>query len=895
MNPMINELVTGLNSVGQAFCEHAAGVFVQTAILVVVLYAVDLLLRKRVRAVFRYCVWLLVLVKLILPPTLSLPTGIGYWASGHVPSSLNASGSFFDVPGLEFAGELPEGSHAGPSKGTAEAGPPITAAKTPLPDLTWKAILFILWVMGVFAFLALLVQRAVFVRGLIAASTPANAEFAGVLEQCRRQIGVRLKTKLRISETISSPAVCGFFRPIILIPAALVDKLSPEGLRAILIHELAHIKRGDLWVNSIQTFLQVVYFYNPFVWFANSMIRKVCEEAVDETVLVTLGGKAKGYSNTLIDIGEMAFWKADLGLRLIGVAESKKALQWRIRHMLTRPIPKTSKLGFVGVATVIFIAAILLPMSRAEKVKPATETIKTDAAPTFVKMWPELPESSWYFYGPSSVAVDSSGNVYVTEAGNHRIQKFTSDGTFITKWGSRGSGEGQLISPRIALDASGNVYVTDNGNNRIQKFNSEGDFIMKWGNKGSGDGEFKTPMGVAVDESGNVYVADAQNHRIQKFTSNGKFITKWGRQGSGDGEFKGPRDIVLDATGNVYVLDRNNHRIQKFTSEGDFIMTWGSKGSGSGQFHGPRGVAVDRSGNVYVTEVLINRIQKFTPEGDFIEKWGSSGNGDGKFCMPSGLTTDNSGNVYVADTQNHRIQKFNSEGSFITKWGAKGSGDGEFKGPWGVAVDKSGNVYVGDMGNNRIQKFASNGTFITKWGRQGNGDGEFKGPLKIALDASDNVYVLERNNPRIQKFTSDGHFITKWGAEGSGDGEFKTPIDIGLDAVGNVYVADILNNRIQKFTSNGKFITQWGGQKDEDGQFWPLYLAVDDSGNVYVNANDQRIHKFTSEGHFVVKWGSGGSGEGQFKGLCAIAVDKSGNIYVADTSNNRIQKFSSSR
>jgi cytohesin len=152
-----------------------------------------------------------------------------------------------------------------------------------------------------------------------------------------------------------------------LIPSPLTEKLSPEGLRATLIHELAHIKRGDLWVNAVQTFLQVVYFYNPFVWIANSVIRRVCEEAVDETVLVALGGQAKDYSNTLIDIGEMVFWRADLGLRLVGVAESKKALQWRIRHMLNRPIPKSSKLGALGIIAVLAIAAVLLPMARAQK------------------------------------------------------------------------------------------------------------------------------------------------------------------------------------------------------------------------------------------------------------------------------------------------------------------------------------------------------------------------------------------------------------------------------------------------------------------------------------------------------------------------------------------------
>ena len=367
MNHMINNLLTALNYVGETFCQHAAGVFVQSALLVIVLFAVDLLLRKRIRAVFRYCVWLLVLVKLILPPSLSLPTGVGYWAGDHLPSALNVSSRPFDTPGLERAGASGERLHGGPSDDLTEGDPLVAATNARLTALTWKAILFILWLVGVLAFLALLVQRARFVRALIAASMPAKEVHVELLEECRQPIGVRFNSRLRISDAIPSPAVCGFFRPTIVIPTALVDKLSPEGLRAILIHELAHIKRGDLWVNSIQTFLQIVYFYNPFVWLANSIIRKVCEEAVDETVLVALGGQAKDYSNTLIDIGEMAFWRADLGLRLIGVAESRKALQWRIKHMLNRPIPKSSKLGALGIIVIFTTAAVLLPMARAQK------------------------------------------------------------------------------------------------------------------------------------------------------------------------------------------------------------------------------------------------------------------------------------------------------------------------------------------------------------------------------------------------------------------------------------------------------------------------------------------------------------------------------------------------
>jgi len=367
MTHVINNVLIGLNNLGRVFCDYAAGVFVQTALLVILLLVVDLLLRKRVRAVFRYCVWLLVLVKLILPPTLSLPTGIGYWFGDHLPAASSISDRAFDMAGLERASPSGEMPQVRPARDLPENDSSIMLADSAPTHLTWQAFLFVLWLVGVFAFLVVLVQRVRFVRGLIAVSSPAKEELLGLLEQCRRKIGVRWDIRLRISDTIPSPAVCGFFRPTVLIPAPLIEKLSPEGLRAILIHELAHIKRGDLWVNSVQTFLQVIYFYNPFVWFANAVIRRVCEEAVDEMVLVTLGGQAKNYSNTLIDIGEMAFWRADLGLRLIGVAESKKALQWRIRHMLTRPIPKSSKLGALGIIVIFTIAAVLLPMARGQK------------------------------------------------------------------------------------------------------------------------------------------------------------------------------------------------------------------------------------------------------------------------------------------------------------------------------------------------------------------------------------------------------------------------------------------------------------------------------------------------------------------------------------------------
>jgi DNA-binding beta-propeller fold protein YncE len=510
----------------------------------------------------------------------------------------------------------------------------------------------------------------------------------------------------------------------------------------------------------------------------------------------------------------------------------------------------------------------------------------------FERMWPVL-EQPWYFNNPYGIAIDGQGNVYVADSSNDRIQKFNSSGTFITQWGSKGSGDGEFDRPRgIAIDVQGNVYVADTFNHRIQKFNSSGTFITKWGGNGSGDGQFDWPRGIAIDVQGNVYVADMSNDRIQKFSSDGTFITEWGSEGSGDGEFHFPRGIAIDVQGNVYVADYFNNRIQKFSSDGTFITEWGSEGSGDGEFDNPYGIAIDGQGNVYVADIWNNRIQKFSSSGTFISQWRS--NGIGGF-YPTDIAIDVQGNVYVPDIGNDRIQKFSSDGTFITKWGSEGSGDGEFADPYGIAIDGQGNVYVADTLNRRIQKFSSDGTFITKWGGNGSGEWIFNDPRGIAIDVQGNVYVTNTINDRIQKFSSSETFITKWGSEGSGDGEFDHPYGIAIDVQGNVYVADTFNHRIQKFNSSETFITEWGSAGSGDGEFvYPFGIAIDGQGYVYVaDSANHRIQKFNSSGTFISKWGSEGGGDGEFVSPRGIAIDVQGNVYVADTFNHRIQKFSS--
>ena len=164
--------------------------------------------------------------------------------------------------------------------------------------------------------------------------------------------------------------------------------------------------------------------------------------------------------------------------------------------------------------------------------------------------------------------------MYVTD--NYRIQKLSSDGTYLAQWGTGtyGSNPGQFESPEgIAVDSSGNVYVADTGNYRIQKLSSDGTYLAQWGIPGSYN-EISLPIGVTVDSSGNVYVTEDNNNQIVKFSSDGTCLAQWGTSGSNPGQFESPGGIAVDTAGNVYVVDSGNNRIQVY-AQGNFTMVAG--------------------------------------------------------------------------------------------------------------------------------------------------------------------------------------------------------------------------------------------------------------------------------------------------------------------------------
>jgi len=263
---------------------------------------------------------------------------------------------------------------------------------------------------------------------------------------------------------------------------------------------------------------------------------------------------------------------------------------------------------------------------------------------------------------------------------------------FIRSVGGFGSGTGQFNSPSgISLDPSGNVWVADTYNNRIQEFASDGQFLQALGVVA-----LTLPHGLAIDRSGNIWVASTFSHQVDEFAGDGRLLRTFGAGGSEVGQFRYPVGIAADSKGSIWVADSVNNRIQEFSNGGAFIREFGSLGSGNGQFLDPHGVVVDAGGNVWTAD---ERVQEFTSTGSFVQAFHA-----GEHGRPGGIALDSAGNIWV--TSDSYVCEFASTGSLILEFGSQGSENGQLCKPKAVAVDSAGNVWVADTGNNRIVEFS---------------------------------------------------------------------------------------------------------------------------------------------------------------------------------------------
>ncbi len=376
-----------INRIGAWYVDCGLVMLLQSSILIILLLIADRVMKQRVRAVVRYALWLLVLVKLVLPVGVAVPWSPFYWL--QLPEQTVVAPIASDMPGNNILSGPAITQDNPPAKLSIEPAviepspePVVTSQATPEitpspaivdqpgipahagPELCWQAMVFLVWSIVVLILFALLLQRYWFVRSLIAQAAPSDDHCYEILLRAKARLNISRSVRLGMSANSLSPSVCGLTSPVILIPADMTSKLSDSQLEAVLLHELVHIRRADLWLNLCQTILQILYFWHPLLWLANDRIRTIREQAVDEAVLVSMQDRADDYSETLIHVSKLAWSRPMLSLRLIGVVESKSALTARIRHILSRPIPGTAKVGRKGILAIILAAAIILPMAK---------------------------------------------------------------------------------------------------------------------------------------------------------------------------------------------------------------------------------------------------------------------------------------------------------------------------------------------------------------------------------------------------------------------------------------------------------------------------------------------------------------------------------------------------
>ncbi|MCP4544385.1 MAG: TIGR03663 family protein [Chloroflexi bacterium] len=290
------------------------------------------------------------------------------------------------------------------------------------------------------------------------------------------------------------------------------------------------------------------------------------------------------------------------------------------------------------------------------------------------------------FERPNGIAIDPNGRfVYVADTGNHRIQKFTTDGQFVAAWGQnstveteRGVAKGFNEPWDITLSPTGDIYIADTWNHRIQKLDDDGNPIAAWGlfgQYGLGDGAigqsaFYGPRGIAIDSSGQIYVADTGNKRIQVFDSSNHFAFQWGGGGIVEGYLDEPvgiaaaPDHVPASAAGIYVADTWNRRVQVFDSSGTYLRQWSIAGWDVGLPDEKPYLAIDANGYVYVTDPGHYRVLVFDHLGNYILSFGQYGFDEQSFALPMGIAIADDGSIYIVDSQAARVLVFDPPNLF---------------------------------------------------------------------------------------------------------------------------------------------------------------------------------------------------------------------------------------
>jgi uncharacterized protein (TIGR03437 family) len=592
----------------------------------------------------------------------------------------------------------------------------------------------------------------------------------------------------------------------------------------------------------------------------------------------------------------------------------------------------------------------------------------------------------------AGVAIDNAGNLLVADPDNAQVFRIDVNGVItvvagngITGFsGDNGPAAGaSLQGPTgVAVDSAGNIYVADAADYRVRKVSAAGiisTFAGTGHNDYSGDGgpavaaRVSVPNAVAVDRAGNVYIADTGNGRVRKVTPDGRITTIAGTGGDprgplGDGGpasaaiIGSPTDLVFDAAGNLYVADSYSRLVRKIDSSGVIRTVAGSDSYASpvdgvpaltASLRGPLRIALTSAGLLYITDTT-NNIVRMVDASGIIKTIAGNGQaayaGDGGAALsasldsPAGIAVDAAGNLLIADSLNQRVRRVTPAGTLDTVAGNAGyrfGGDGgpalaaQFNQPAGVAADGAGNLYIVDTLGNRVRKLAPNGAISTIAGTGERGYAGDGGPATSArlfeprtatLDSAGNLYISDSGNQVVRKVSADGKISTIAGTGSggySGDGlpatqaRLSYPEGIGLDPAGNLYVADTGSFTVRKIGVDGTISTYAGNASPgsdttPSGDGGPATnaalgyldgLAVDRAGNVYVTEIYLgRVRRIDPSGKIstvagligaTVK-GDGGPATKAYINPTGLAVDAAGNLLIADQGFSCIRRVNAS-
>jgi beta-lactamase regulating signal transducer with metallopeptidase domain len=374
---MTDLLVTFLNAAGQTALVVGLRMTLQAALLTGLMLAIDRVLRDRARAALRCGLWMLLVVKFLLPTDLLSPTALAYWIAPQLVSPIRALGSVDQVDGGgAIVSEVPV------------SVPAVTTDFRPTPpQLRGTGGLLLVWVGGSMGFGLWAWARGRAVARSLRATTEAPEAVRAMLAETAADLGLRGPLpRVLLTDTQQGPALCGLLRPVILLPRGLIEQLDSQALRLVLRHELIHLARRDLGWNLLQVCVQVVWWWHPLVWFANARVRVLREAAVDEAVMLEPGSDE--YPATLVAVARTCVIPSRMPMAFLGILESGGRLEARVRRLVERPLPRSARLGWVGWVTVFMAGALFLPMGFARRVEPPALAALAAKAPTDAKTLP---------------------------------------------------------------------------------------------------------------------------------------------------------------------------------------------------------------------------------------------------------------------------------------------------------------------------------------------------------------------------------------------------------------------------------------------------------------------------------------------------------------------------